>query len=280
MSHCKLVLAYVPVLHQGYWNFFREHADIDEICILGGDLIEQFPQLAKNLPALSPDLIATAIQSWKIVRKVTICDFPRLEELFNSPPNLIVAPDEDVTRSLIQDFLPNCTVEYSSIFLRRDKHNTLAQQAVVPELSVSTTEFDRDIITQVDKESEKSSDFWRRVGAAIVKQGEIVLLTHNHHVPSQQTPYAFGDPRGNFKKGIHIELSTAIHAEAALIAEAAKRGISLNGADIYVATFPCPPCAKLIAYSGIQRLFFREGYSMLDGHSILTDNHVEIILVT
>ncbi|NCS97095.1 MAG: deoxycytidylate deaminase, partial [Candidatus Pacebacteria bacterium] len=79
------------------------------------------------------------------------------------------------------------------------------------------------------------------------------------------------DPRNSFHKGEHIELSTAIHAEAALIADAAKKGISLEGTQLYVTTFPCPACAKLIACSGITKLYFSEGYSMLDGEKILND---------
>jgi len=275
----KLLLAYVPVLHNGYLRLFQEHADASELGILGPELIAQFPHLAKNLPALEPEKIATAVRSWNIFPKVVVWDFPDLERCHNNPPDLIVSPDEDVTRALIADFLPVCKVKFLSIFLRRDKQSTLKPQAVVPGLTISQKRFDKEVMDAAAEMSAKSSDFWRQVGAAIVRDGQIILVTYNRHVPSAQTPYAYGDPRGNFKKGIHIELSTAIHAESALIAEAAKQGFSLGGADIYVTTFPCPVCAKLITYSGIKRVFFREGYSLTDGESILKENGVEIILV-
>ena len=66
-----------------------------------------------------------------------------------------------------------------------------------------------------------------------------------------------------------MELSTALHAEAGLIVEAAKKGISLEGATLYVTTFPCPNCAKLVAASGIKKLIYQDGYSVLDGEELL-----------
>ena len=46
-----------------------------------------------------------------------------------------------------------------------------------------------------------------------------------------------------------------------------------------VTDFPCPPCAKLVAYSGIKKLFYLKGYAMLDGERILKDAGVEIIKI-
>jgi dCMP deaminase len=98
-------------------------------------------------------------------------------------------------------------------------------------------------------------------------------------VPSDQIANDEGDPRGNFKAGQHLESSLALHAEASIVAQAAKSGISLEGADIYVDTFPCPPCAKQLAYSGIKTLCYRNGYAVLDGERILKSQGVKIIFV-
>jgi dCMP deaminase len=51
-----------------------------------------------------------------------------------------------------------------------------------------------------------------------------------------------------------------VHAEANAIIQAAKNGVSVNGADIYVTASPCWHCFKLIANSGIQRIFYGEFY--------------------
>ena len=104
-------------------------------------------------------------------------------------------------------------------------------------------------------------------------------MSHNKHLPSPHSPYAEGDPRNNFHKGIGIEYSTTLHAEAGLIAEAARKGISLEGTSMYVSVFPCPPCAKLVAYCGIKKLYYSGGYSVLDQERILKSRGVEIIFV-
>ena len=46
---------------------------------------------------------------------------------------------------------------------------------------------------------------------------------------------------------------------------------------MYVTDFPCPPCAKLIAAAGIARLYFREGYAVLDGSDVLEGAGIEVV---
>ena len=111
------------------------------------------------------------------------------------------------------------------------------------------------------------------------RDGKAILTAYNAAVPDQYMPYIEGDPRSDFHKGVNVELSTSFHAEARLIAEAAQKGICLEGVEMYATTFPCPPCAKLIAYSGVKKLYYADGYGVLDGERILKDRGVEIIFV-
>jgi dCMP deaminase len=48
---------------------------------------------------------------------------------------------------------------------------------------------------------------------------------------------------------------------------------------MFVTDFPCPPCAKLIAGAGIAKLYFVEGYAVLDGQDVLEAAGVEIVQV-
>jgi dCMP deaminase len=48
---------------------------------------------------------------------------------------------------------------------------------------------------------------------------------------------------------------------------------------MYVTTFPCPPCAKMIAFSGVKKLYYAGGYGVLDGEAIMKSKGVEIIFV-
>ena len=88
------------------------------------------------------------------------------------------------------------------------------------------------------------------------------------------------DPRTLRLLAIAMEqLGDVCGAEAQLVAAAAKQGISLEGASMYVTTFPCPPCAKLVAYSGIKKLYYADGYGVLDGERVLKSQGVEIVFV-
>jgi dCMP deaminase len=51
-----------------------------------------------------------------------------------------------------------------------------------------------------------------------------------------------------------------VHAEANAIIQAARNGTSIDKADIYITASPCWNCFKLIANSGIKRIFYLEFY--------------------
>lgn len=272
------LVAYVPVLHDGYRIFFTKYEGPKELYILGPELAADFPWLAKEIRQLDPELMRKAIDALGIFEKVSVLNTENAKTL-NAQGNTVVMPSDDLSESLAAKYFPQAEVIFDSIFLRWDKHNSAKGKPIVPDEHMTKDEFHRTIMAQAKQESGKSSDNWRHVGAAIVKDGVVILSGHNHHLPSPHTPYINGDPRNNFHKGDHIELSSAIHAEASLISEAAKKGIKLDGADMYVTTFPCPPCAKVIAGAGIKTLYYAGGYGVLDGEDILKSAGVKIIFV-
>jgi len=274
----KALIAYIPVLQKGYYRFLEKYKDVDALYILGEDLIEETDYLRKEIRALDPDLVQKAIQSWDLMSSVFVLGKKDIEKI-GKDYKKIVMPNEDVMQDLAKKYFSGKEIVFDEIFLRWDKHNTTKEFPVNPDVKISKNKFDKDMILSALSASAKSSDWWRRVGAVVVKDGEVIISACNQHVPSPHMPNANGDPRSCFHKGVHLELSTAIHAEAAAIAEAAREGISLEGANIYVTNFPCPPCAKIIAYSGIKKLYYTIGYGVLDGESILKSRGVEIIFV-
>ena len=107
-----------------------------------------------------------------------------------------------------------------------------------------------------------------RTGASVLK-----------HLPTDYHLSTFGDPRSNFDKGERLDIYTSIHGESDLVAKAASKGISLKGTSIYVSTFPCSNCARLLAEAGVKKVFYEKGYSRLDAENVLNAYGVEIILV-
>ena len=51
-----------------------------------------------------------------------------------------------------------------------------------------------------------------------------------------------------------------IHAEANAIIQAARNGVTIEGATIYVTASPCWNCFKLVANSGLSAVYFGEFY--------------------
>ena len=51
-----------------------------------------------------------------------------------------------------------------------------------------------------------------------------------------------------------------VHAEQNAIADAARRGVSVEGATAYITHFPCIHCAKILASAGIRRIKYHWDY--------------------
>jgi cytidine deaminase len=56
------------------------------------------------------------------------------------------------------------------------------------------------------------------------------------------------------------EFMRQVHAEMASIVDAAMRGVAVQGAEMYVTTFPCHGCAKHIIAAGITKVVYLEPY--------------------
>ena len=217
LKKTAIIVAYIPVLHEGYRRLFEKYPEATKLYLLGKEITKQFVPLEKDIRALPAQIIRDSILAWKRFESVQIIngqnDWKEMVDAIRIGVDVIM-PDEDIMHELQNKYLPKAKIIFDTVFL-----------------------------------------------------------------PSGLMPYIEGDPRSDFHKGINVELSTSLHAEASLIADAARQGISLDGAEMYATTFPCPPCAKMIAYSGIKRLYYADGYGVLDGERILKSNGVEIVFV-
>lgn len=82
----------------------------------------------------------------------------------------------------------------------------------------------------------------------------------------------------SFEQWLHsnrnMELCTAIHAEERAILS--LRGRSAKGGILYVTTFPCFQCARMILDADIDRVIFVEAYPTPETTRYLVDNDVEV----
>lgn len=61
----------------------------------------------------------------------------------------------------------------------------------------------------------------------------------------------------------------AVHAEANVLAFAARHGISTAGSTLYVTHSPCLDCAKLLINAGVERVVYAERYRSAAGLTLL-----------
>jgi dCMP deaminase len=271
-----VLVAYVPAPHSGYLKLFRKYTG-GILYILGEDFIQKFPSLVRHLPGVKPEEARRMIGALDIFSDVRVLTFADIDTVRRSA---IIMPDEDVSRVFAKEYFAEATVVFDDCWrLRWDWGATQKKRRPGAEGAITRERFDQDIIRSAFRLATRSPDWWRQIGALLVREGEVLIATFNRHVPCEQSAYLEGDPRSNFEQGQYIECSSALHAEAGIVAEAARRGLSMDGCYLYVTTFPCPPCAYLCAHTGIRRLYYADGYSLVAGAETLQANDVEIIHV-
>jgi dCMP deaminase len=268
------ILAFVPVLHQGYFDFLSK-TDGD-IWIFGKELISDYVHLGRDLRVLAADEMKVALQAVLPSRKISVANKSNLRSW---EYELTIMPDDEVCHDLAEKYLVGKKTEFVQVFLRWNKVITFKEHEVPAHRKITQESFHKEIMKLAFEEAEKSSDWWRQIASFIVKERKILLRTHNHHLPTDFHLSVNGDPRSNFDAGQHQDIFTSIHAEAEAIAKAAKDGISLKGASLYATTFPCPNCARLIGTAGIKTVYYSKGYSLLDAEKILDHFGVEVVLV-
>ena len=88
------------------------------------------------------------------------------------------------------------------------------------------------------------------VGSVIVKNNRLISMGYNGYIP--------GAPHTSRVHDNHEQ--SIIHSEINAIADCAKRGVSLEGAKIYITHYPCIHCFRSIAACGIKEVIYLDNY--------------------
>ncbi len=94
----------------------------------------------------------------------------------------------------------------------------------------------------------------KHVGAVIVRDKSILATGYNGSIRG----LSHCDEDGHMMEDGHCVRT--IHAEANAIIQAARNGVRIEGATVYVTASPCWGCFKMIANAGISRIVFGELY--------------------
>lgn len=276
-SSPELIGAYVPVLHRGYLDLFDTYPEA-EIGVFDKTILEQFDDTRKDIRALQPELATQAING--LGRSARLLSHQALSEILSDSTRHVILAEDTISRTLVeqQDKLL-AQVSFQPVFLRWDRAAIATNQEVIPDRTLHEEAIPEEVLKALNTERHDSTNWWRHVSAVITKGNTVLTSEHNQSLPTDYTSYIEGDPRITASRGNAIDTSLDIHAESNAIAQMARKGTSLEGAEIYVSTFPCPNCAKLIAMSGIRTCYFIEGYAMLDGYSVLKSADIEIVKI-
>lgn len=279
----SIVLLYMPVIHKGYLDFLEKYSDDNASCyLLGKDALRLLDGsvayvLKKDyaIRALAEDDVRYIISTYGLFSSTNILDPESLP-----CADTVVCPDEDVTRCATKFFFPDATHLFDdSLRLRYDRKGVARVDPIPEGVTVTSQEVHHRFVDIASEEALKSYDWWLQVGAAAVKDSELLFVAFNKAMPDATTHLTLGDPRSIYSRGEHTGDSLVLHAERDIISQAAYHGVALKGAEVYVTHFPCGQCASALAKAGITRLYFKEGYSRLESVSTFQKYNVEIVRV-
>ena len=103
-----------------------------------------------------------------------------------------------------------------------------------------------------------------RVGAIATRHGQLLAAGYNG-APTALPHCVHNDDE---------PCTRAVHAEVNVIASAAKYGVSLLNADVYVTHSPCASCAGLLINAGINRVVYKHEFRDKAGIHLLLDGGV------
>ena len=128
--------------------------------------------------------------------------------------------------------------------------------------------WDEYFMTLANEVATRTTCMRRAVGAVIVKDRRILATGYNgvptgmrHCAETGCLRQQLGVPSGQ-----RHEICRGLHAEQNAIIQAARYGINITGASIYVNTQPCIVCAKMLINAGIDEIVYQNPVPGRAGH--------------
>lgn len=137
--------------------------------------------------------------------------------------------------------------------------------------------WDQYFLTITRQVAERSTCKRAKVGAVIVRDKNILATGYNgapaglaHCTEVGCLIYESKTPSGEIEENCY----RTIHAEINAIAQAAKNGVSIRDAAIYVTHTPCIHCMKVLINTGITHIFYERDYKANTVRELLASTDV------
>lgn len=143
---------------------------------------------------------------------------------------------------------------------------------------VTNLEIDQHFMKIAYQES-KNSTCRRQVGAVFVKDNNIIATGYNGSptgVKSCQEDGGCMRQKDNIKSGTMQEHCKAIHAEQRAIVNVVNKGIKIEDSTLYVTTYPCSICARMLIECKLKRIVYDGNYFDQISHDMLEEANVKV----
>jgi dCMP deaminase len=130
--------------------------------------------------------------------------------------------------------------------------------------------------------AERSTCTRAKVGAVIVRDRSILATGYNgapaglpHCLDAGCLIYESRTPDGELEQNCF----RTIHAEINAITQAARNGVAIRDADIYVTHTPCIHCLKVLINTGIRNVFYEKPYKQHTIEELLAHARIKLVSV-
>ena len=120
----------------------------------------------------------------------------------------------------------------------------------------------------------------RQVGSVIVRDKRIIATGYNGAPAGVESCLERGfclRDKLDIASGTRQEVCYATHAEQNALVQAAKLGISVDGATIYITHRPCVICTKLLINAGIKRIVYDVNYPDEFSVNLIKEAGIELV---
>lgn len=142
--------------------------------------------------------------------------------------------------------------------------------------------WDQYFMTITEQVANRSTCLRAKVGAVIARDRSILATGYNgapaglpHCLDEGCLIYESKNPDGQIEQNCY----RTIHAEINAIAQAARNGVAIRDADIYVTHTPCIHCLKVLINTGIKAIFYGQAYKLDTVNDLLKYARVRLVQV-
>ena len=128
--------------------------------------------------------------------------------------------------------------------------------------------------------AKRSNCVSRKVGAVITVDNQVVTTGYNGAPKGLKHCVDMGGSLrklNNIESGTRQEVCRAVHAEQNAIISAAIKGVSIKGGTVYVNTYPCSICTRMLINAEIKRIVYDSDYSDPLSKKMLEESGIEVV---